>query len=204
MNANTYASKKSLAQGMLDLALLAANASQLKYILTTGESHEFYGLLLTLVITSICLQVGCSSRILHYMLSVLQLPAYYIWLLQHRRFLNIHATPFPISCTCAINIALLGETFLRGSIHGERDSNPLQDISSGIRILLCTWLDTVCGLMSSFDVKFKFFVHTKYALVGQFVFIIYRRAYTSKKNFYLSNAGTPGCYMRHIRTRTRY
>lgn len=57
LNANSYASKKSLAQGMLDLALLAANASQLKYILTVGESHEFYGLLLTLVILSICLQV---------------------------------------------------------------------------------------------------------------------------------------------------
>lgn len=64
LNPNTYASKKSLAQGMLDLALLAANATQLKYILKTGDSHEFYGLLLTLVILSICLQVRILCAIL--------------------------------------------------------------------------------------------------------------------------------------------
>lgn len=57
LNVNSYASKKTLAQGMLDLALLASNAAQLKYILTIGDSHQFYVLLLTLVLTSICLQV---------------------------------------------------------------------------------------------------------------------------------------------------
>lgn len=54
---NNYATRKSIAQGMLDLALLTANASQLKYILQLGETYQFYSLLLWLVLTSIGLQV---------------------------------------------------------------------------------------------------------------------------------------------------
>lgn len=57
LDANKYATKKTIAQGMLDIALLTANASQLKYILQVGEKHEFYTLLLTLIIISIVLQV---------------------------------------------------------------------------------------------------------------------------------------------------
>lgn len=57
MDANRYATKKTIAQGMLDIALLTANASQLKYILQIGERHEFYKLMLTLISLSIILQV---------------------------------------------------------------------------------------------------------------------------------------------------
>ncbi|XP_050079544.1 ninjurin-2-like [Anopheles maculipalpis] len=57
LNLNSYATRKSIAQGLLDLALLTANASQLKYILTVGETHEFYHLLLVLIIVSISLQL---------------------------------------------------------------------------------------------------------------------------------------------------
>ncbi|XP_055550259.1 ninjurin-1 isoform X2 [Wyeomyia smithii] len=57
MDANRYATKKTIAQGMLDIALLTANASQLKYILQVGEKHEFYTLMLTLISISIILQV---------------------------------------------------------------------------------------------------------------------------------------------------
>lgn len=46
-----------LLTGMLDIALLTANASQLKYILQVGEKHEFYSLMLGLITTSIILQV---------------------------------------------------------------------------------------------------------------------------------------------------
>lgn len=42
---------------MLDLALLTANAAQLKRILTIGPIHRFYYLLLPLIVVSICLQV---------------------------------------------------------------------------------------------------------------------------------------------------
>lgn len=58
MDANRYATKKTIAQGMLDIALLTANASQLKYILQIGERHEFYKLMLILIVMSIILQVG--------------------------------------------------------------------------------------------------------------------------------------------------
>uniref|UniRef100_A0A182UAV3 Uncharacterized protein n=1 Tax=Anopheles melas TaxID=34690 RepID=A0A182UAV3_9DIPT len=62
LNLNSYATRKSIAQGMLDLALLTANASQLKYILTVGETHQFYHLLLVLIIVSISLQVRRSTH----------------------------------------------------------------------------------------------------------------------------------------------
>ncbi|CAB3381409.1 Hypothetical predicted protein [Cloeon dipterum] len=60
IDANRYASKKTLAQGMLDIALLTANASQLKYILQVGHQHEFYTLMVTLISISIILQVNIA------------------------------------------------------------------------------------------------------------------------------------------------
>ncbi|XP_015604251.1 ninjurin-2 isoform X6 [Cephus cinctus] len=56
LDANRYATKKTIAQGMLDIALLTANASQLKYILQVGTQHEFYILMLSLICVSIGLQ----------------------------------------------------------------------------------------------------------------------------------------------------
>ncbi|XP_046993559.1 ninjurin-2-like isoform X3 [Schistocerca americana] len=57
LDANRYATKKTIAQGMLDIALLTANASQLKYVLQAGSKHEFYSLMVGLISTSIVLQV---------------------------------------------------------------------------------------------------------------------------------------------------
>uniref|UniRef100_A0A1B6CB79 Ninjurin-1 n=1 Tax=Clastoptera arizonana TaxID=38151 RepID=A0A1B6CB79_9HEMI len=57
LDANRYATKKTIAQGMLDIALLTANASQLKYILQVGQKHEFYSLMLCLIVSSIVLQI---------------------------------------------------------------------------------------------------------------------------------------------------
>ncbi|XP_064487039.1 ninjurin-2-like isoform X3 [Ornithodoros turicata] len=57
MNHNIYATKKTVAQGMLDVALLTANASQLKYLLQVGTQHEFYHLMLVLISLSIALQI---------------------------------------------------------------------------------------------------------------------------------------------------
>ncbi|XP_034941479.1 ninjurin-2 isoform X2 [Chelonus insularis] len=56
LDPNRYATKKTIAQGMLDIALLTANASQLKYILQVGKKHEFYTLMLSLICLSIGLQ----------------------------------------------------------------------------------------------------------------------------------------------------
>ena len=62
LDANRYATKKTIAQGMLDVALLTANASQLKYVLQVGEdNHPFYHLMLALIILSIILQVNVIS-----------------------------------------------------------------------------------------------------------------------------------------------
>ncbi|XP_076057720.1 ninjurin-2-like isoform X4 [Oratosquilla oratoria] len=57
LDPNKYATKKTIAQGMLDVALLTANASQLKYVLTVGEAHTFYTLMLSLISISLVLQV---------------------------------------------------------------------------------------------------------------------------------------------------
>ena len=40
LDANRYATKKTIAQGMLDVALLTANASQLKYILQVVQPSK--------------------------------------------------------------------------------------------------------------------------------------------------------------------
>ncbi|XP_071530046.1 ninjurin-2-like isoform X3 [Panulirus ornatus] len=56
LDANRYATKKTVAQGMLDVALLTANASQLKYVLQVGQEHQFYTIMLVLIITSLVLQ----------------------------------------------------------------------------------------------------------------------------------------------------
>merc|ERR550539_413990 len=56
LNTNRYATKKTIAQGMLDIALLSSNAAQLKYILTVGEEHQYYLPMLVLIVSSIVLQ----------------------------------------------------------------------------------------------------------------------------------------------------
>ena len=53
---NHYANKKSAAQSMLDVALLMANASQLKAVLEQGPG-PFYVPLVTLISISLPLQI---------------------------------------------------------------------------------------------------------------------------------------------------
>merc|ERR1712050_180841 len=64
LNANRYATKKTIAKGLLDIALLTANASQLKYVLQVGSEHEFYTAMLVLIISSIVLQVLLGALLL--------------------------------------------------------------------------------------------------------------------------------------------
>ena len=56
---NLYSTKKNIAQGMLDLSLLSANCSQLKYLLFYAETHNYYYFLANLIciIVSIFLQI---------------------------------------------------------------------------------------------------------------------------------------------------
>ncbi|XP_008286448.1 ninjurin-1 [Stegastes partitus] len=57
LNMNHYANKKSAAESMLDVALLMANASQLKAVLDQGPNFSFYTPTITLISISLCLQV---------------------------------------------------------------------------------------------------------------------------------------------------
>lgn len=57
MNPNLYATKKTVAQGLLDVALLSVNATQLKQLLQLGPKHDFYIVMVTLISVSIALQV---------------------------------------------------------------------------------------------------------------------------------------------------
>lgn len=54
---NVYQHKKTLAQGMMDLALLSANANQLRYVVQMPPSFYFYVSLIFIGV-SIILQVG--------------------------------------------------------------------------------------------------------------------------------------------------
>ncbi|KAH9628742.1 hypothetical protein HF086_003696 [Spodoptera exigua] len=58
VNVNTYQQKKNLAQGMMDLALLSANANQLRYVLESASTHPYYYPSLTFISLSIIFQVG--------------------------------------------------------------------------------------------------------------------------------------------------
>lgn len=57
INMNHYATKKSAAQSMLDVALLMANSSQLKTVLYVGPAYRFYIPLIVLLSLSITLQM---------------------------------------------------------------------------------------------------------------------------------------------------
>merc|ERR1712179_182422 len=66
LDPNTYSTKKTVAQGMLDIALLSANASQLRYVLEVGDSSDNYLPMLLLIVASIILQVlnGLSQLVM--------------------------------------------------------------------------------------------------------------------------------------------
>uniref|UniRef100_A0AAQ4RK78 Ninjurin 1 n=1 Tax=Gasterosteus aculeatus aculeatus TaxID=481459 RepID=A0AAQ4RK78_GASAC len=57
LNMNHYANKKSAAESMLDVALLMANASQLKAVMEQGPDSTFYVPLITLISISLILQI---------------------------------------------------------------------------------------------------------------------------------------------------
>lgn len=58
VDVNAYAHKKTLAQGMMDLALLTANANQLRYVVETYKSHPYFYPSLVLLILSIGFQIA--------------------------------------------------------------------------------------------------------------------------------------------------
>nr|XP_034823625.1 ninjurin-1 isoform X1 [Pan paniscus] len=76
INVNHYANKKSAAESMLDIALLMANASQLKAVVEQGPSFAFYVPLVVLISISLVLQIGVGVLLIFlgpWMLPALQL-----------------------------------------------------------------------------------------------------------------------------------
>ncbi|XP_014292259.1 ninjurin-A isoform X2 [Halyomorpha halys] len=53
-----YAAKKTVAQGMMDLALITANANQLRYVIQYQSSSPTYYFVFTLIVISILLQIA--------------------------------------------------------------------------------------------------------------------------------------------------
>lgn len=54
---NVYQNKKTLAQGMMDLALLSANANQLRYVLESYDRHPYFYPSLIMISLSLIFQV---------------------------------------------------------------------------------------------------------------------------------------------------
>lgn len=55
---NIYQHKKTLAQGMMDLALFSANANQLRYVLESFDRHPYFYPSIILIAISLLLQVS--------------------------------------------------------------------------------------------------------------------------------------------------
>ncbi|XP_045536854.1 ninjurin-A isoform X2 [Papilio machaon] len=55
---NTYQQKKNLAQGMMDLALLSANANQMRYVLESSTSHPYFYPSLVFISLSVIFQIA--------------------------------------------------------------------------------------------------------------------------------------------------
>uniref|UniRef100_A0A673K4C1 Ninjurin 2 n=1 Tax=Sinocyclocheilus rhinocerous TaxID=307959 RepID=A0A673K4C1_9TELE len=65
LNINHYATKKSVAESMLDVALLMANASQLKAVLEQGPEFKYYLTVIVLIATSLFFQVLAGALFVH-------------------------------------------------------------------------------------------------------------------------------------------
>ncbi|XP_076758622.1 ninjurin-A [Xylocopa sonorina] len=55
---NTFAAKKTVAQGMMDVALITANANQLRYLIEYQRQSSTFYLILSLIIISLLLQMA--------------------------------------------------------------------------------------------------------------------------------------------------
>ncbi|XP_057395580.1 ninjurin-1-like isoform X3 [Balaenoptera acutorostrata] len=69
---NHYANKKSAAESMLDIALLLANASQLKAVIEQGPGFAFFIPLVVLISISLMLQIGVGVLLIF--LELFQVP----------------------------------------------------------------------------------------------------------------------------------
>jgi Ninjurin len=71
LNFNDYATRITIAQGLLDLAIFSANGAQLRRVVIFGTTHKFYYFLMISIIFSICLQVLIETSCMHLNIHVL-------------------------------------------------------------------------------------------------------------------------------------
>ncbi|XP_053970361.1 ninjurin-A-like [Hylaeus volcanicus] len=61
---NTYAAKKTVAQGMMDVALITANANQLRYLIEYQRNSPTFFIILSLIIISLLLQIAVGVSLI--------------------------------------------------------------------------------------------------------------------------------------------
>ncbi|XP_076622563.1 ninjurin-A [Colletes latitarsis] len=61
---NTYAAKKTVAQGMMDVALITANANQLRYLIEYQRNSPTFYVILSLIIISLLLQIAVGVSLI--------------------------------------------------------------------------------------------------------------------------------------------
>ncbi|XP_022904204.2 ninjurin-B-like isoform X2 [Onthophagus taurus] len=61
---NTYAAKKTVAQGMMDIALITANANQLRYLIEFNRNSSTFYVNAILIAVSLLLQVGIGVALI--------------------------------------------------------------------------------------------------------------------------------------------
>lgn len=61
---DSFASKKTAAEGMMDIALLTANANQLRFLITYNQDSKTYYMSISLIILSLVLQVAVGVALI--------------------------------------------------------------------------------------------------------------------------------------------
>ncbi|XP_030004742.1 ninjurin-2-like isoform X3 [Sphaeramia orbicularis] len=64
INMNLYATKKTAAEGMLDIALFLANITHMKTVIEQGAGYRYYAAVLTLISFSLALQIVAGVLII--------------------------------------------------------------------------------------------------------------------------------------------
>ncbi|KAG7498049.1 ninjurin-2-like isoform X2 [Solea senegalensis] len=64
LNMNLYATKKTAAEGMLDIALFLANITHMKTVIEQGAGYRYYAAVLTLISFSLGLQIVAGVLII--------------------------------------------------------------------------------------------------------------------------------------------
>ncbi|KAH0944494.1 hypothetical protein HN011_009620 [Eciton burchellii] len=61
---NSFAAKKTVAQGMMDVALITANANQLRYLIEYQRNSPIFYLIMILIVISLLLQVAVGISLI--------------------------------------------------------------------------------------------------------------------------------------------